>query len=553
MAHSRLSLTLNVRYLLAGCILALALVATIAGSGQAANLAGPEIEQTSCAGRWYRIQQGDSWSNVAQRTGISVTALKAANPRLAQQPQGWLLVGQQLCLPAGPNSPTAAPTVKPAPVVDDGIWVTVRRGDSWAVLAARTGVSVAALQAANPKAMRPNEVLRPGDRIQVPATPEMTSKIPCPVTLEDFPLSAAAALTEFNGVPAILRSYLARCGALTADWGAVRTAPLRGGQTPELVMVAADPQASDAGPLGILAVLAPSDLGWEVLYQTGVAADVALLAAEDINADGHADVAWSDTTCGAKACFTTVHVISWIDGGFQDWIDGSTTMASASVRLADVLPEGSGQELVMSGGVVGTTLAGPQRVVTNTWGSPAGAPYELLSQEAARSDCLYHRLQDGDLAMATGTQDEYASAVAAYRSAADDHAAGGLLDPRERVGRAASLCALPAGGCAGVRRRFGRSRQERGRGSAALSCRFLRQIGRAVVDRLPHDARCLSCLRRRGTRWPSGAPTPGSAWQNTASPIPRSRSTWFVPSHRRSSGLLRTDQGDRLCDTAIQE
>jgi len=151
-----------------------------------------------------------------------------------------------------------------------------------------------------------------------------------------------------------------------------------------------------------------------------VAADVVLLAAEDINADGHADVAWSDTTCGAKACFTTVHVISWIDGGFQDWIDGGTTMASASVRLADVLPDGSGQELVLSGGVVGTILAGPQRVVTNTWGSPAGAPYELLSQEAARSDCLYHRVQDGDLAMATGAQDRYASAITAYRAAADD-------------------------------------------------------------------------------------------------------------------------------------
>ena len=408
------------RRLLVGSIIAWVVVAVIVGTGQAAAPAPHASRQPSCQGRLYRIQQGDSWSSLSQRTGVSVAALKAANPSLAQQPQGWLLVGQQLCLPPGSLGPTVVPTNTPSPADDDGIWVTVRRGDSWAVLAARTGVSVAALQAANAQAMRPNQVLRPGDRIRVPATPEMTRKIPCPATLEEFPFSAALALTEFNGIPAILRSYLERCGALTADWGAVRTASLRGGPTKEVVIVAADPKASASNPLGLLSVLGLSDLGWEVLYETGVAADVVLLAAEDVNADGHPDVAWSDTTCGAKACFTTVHIISWIDGGFQEWIGSGTTMASAVVQLADVLPEGSGQELVMSGGVVGTMLAGPQRVVTNTWASPAGAPYELVRQEAGPSDCLYHRVQDGDIAMATGAQDGYAAAIAAYRAAVDD-------------------------------------------------------------------------------------------------------------------------------------
>ena len=228
------------------------------------------------------------------------------------------------------------------------------------------------------------------------------------------------ALTEFNGIPAILRSYLERCGALTADWGAVRTASLRGGPAKEVVIVAAGPKAGAASPLGMLSVLGSGDLGWEVLYEAGVAADVVVLAAEDINADGHPDVAWSDTTCGAKACFSTVHIVSWVDGSFQNWIEGSTTMASAVVQLGDVVPEGSGQELVMSGGVVGTMLAGPQRVVTNTWASPAGAPYELIRQESAASDCLYHRVQDGDIAMATGAQDGYAAAIAAYRAVVDD-------------------------------------------------------------------------------------------------------------------------------------
>ncbi len=322
------------RRLLVGSIIAWVVVAVIVGTVQAAAPAPHADRQPSCQGRWYRIQQGDSWSKLSQRTGVSVAALKAANPSLAQQPQGWLLVGQQLCLPSGSLGPTVVPTNTPSPDDGDGIWVTVRRGDSWAVLAARTGVSVAALQAANAQTMRPNQVLRPGDRIRVPATPEMTRKIPCPDTLEEFPLSSAMALTEFNGIPAILRSYLERCGALTADWGAVRTASLRGGPAKEVVIVAAGPKAGAASPLGMLSVLGSGDLGWEVLYEAGVAADVVVLAAEDINADGHPDVAWSDTTCGAKACFTTVHIVSWVDGSFQNWIEGSTTMASAVVQLA---------------------------------------------------------------------------------------------------------------------------------------------------------------------------------------------------------------------------
>lgn len=44
---------------------------------------------------------------------------------------------------------------------------------------------------------------------------------------------------------------------------------------------------------------------------------------------------------------------------FRSWINGNTTMASAAVSLEDVMPQGSGQELVLQGGVIGTVAAGP--------------------------------------------------------------------------------------------------------------------------------------------------------------------------------------------------
>ena len=381
-------------------------------------LVGPRATaQTACNGRWYRIQRGDSWSKLAQSTGLSVAALKTANPTAANHPQGWLIVGQTLCLPEGAAlSPTeserlAGPAAFP---------MTVRRGDSWAVLAGRYGVSVAALQAANPGSLRAGQVLRPGDRILIPITRAMTERFQCG---DDLPATArigAEILTEWYGSVEVLQSYLARCGVLGGERGAAQKATLRGGPEPEVVLALVDAQAGAANPLGTLAVLGAGPLGWELLYQSGLAADVELLALEDVNDDGNADIVWSDTTCGARACFTTVHITSYVDGDFRSWINGSTTMASASVSLEDVIPHGNGLELLIHGGVIGTAAAGPQRSMEATWASLAGGPYVLVQQRYAPSFCLYHHILDADAAMQSGPHDAYRAAMMAYRGAADD-------------------------------------------------------------------------------------------------------------------------------------
>ena len=381
-------------------------------------LAGQDsAAQSTCSGQWYRVQQGDSWSKLAQRTGLSVAALKAANTAAASHPQGWLLVGQALCLPEGAAlSPTAAePPSGPAVFP-----VTVRRGDSWAVLAGRYGVSVAALQAANPQAVRASQVLRPGDRILIPITPAMTERFDCGEDLPATARSAAQVLTEWNGSSEVLQSFLVRCGVLAGERGAVQQAALRDGAASDMVLAMVDPQADNGGPLGMVAVLGAGPLGWEVVYLSGLAADVDLLALNDVNDDGHPDIVWSDTTCGAQACFTTVHVSSYVDGDFRSWINGSTTLASAGITLEDVMPQGGGQELMIRGGVIGAVAAGPQRAIEATWASLAGGPYVLVQQSFAPSFCLYHHILDADAAMQAGAQDGYAAVITAYRAAADD-------------------------------------------------------------------------------------------------------------------------------------
>jgi len=370
--------------------------------------------QAPCDGRWYRVQQGDSWSKLAQRTGLAVSALKEANPAAANHPQGWLIVGQSLCLPEG------AAAVETGPASPETFPMTVRRGDSWAVLAGRYGVSVAALQAANPSLVRAGQVLRPGDRVLVPIVPAMIERFACSEDLPATAHTAAQVLTEWGGSVEILRSYLTRCGVLANDRGAVEQAALLGNEEPEIVLALVKPQADGDGPLGLLAVLGAGPLGWEVLHQSGLAADVDLLTLGDVNQDGQPDIVWSDTTCSAAACFTTLHVTSYVDGAFRSWVNGNTTLASAAASLEDVMPQGSGQELVLQGGVIGTVAAGPQRAVTQQWASLGGGPYVLVQESHAPSFCLYHRVLDADAAMRAGAQDSYAAAIAAYRAAADD-------------------------------------------------------------------------------------------------------------------------------------
>lgn len=380
-------------------------------------VANDSSAQSTCNGQWYRIQQGDSWSKLAQRTGLSVAALKDANPTAASHPQGWLLVGQTLCLPEGALTSPTDPNQTSMPATFP---VTVRRGDSWAVLAGRYGVNMAALQAANPQAVRASQVLRPGDRILIPITPAMTERFDCGEDLAATARGAAQVLTEWNGSIEVLQSYLARCGVLAGKRGAVQQAALRDQAASDVVLALVGAQADNGAPLGMLAVLGATPLGWEVIYLSGLSADVDLLALGDVNDDGHPDIVWSDTTCGGRACFSTVHVASFVDGDFRSWINGSTTLASAAIRLEDVMPQGSGQELISRGGVIGTVAAGPQRAIEATWASLAGSPYVLVQQSYAPSFCLYHHILDADAALQAGALDGYASAIAAYRAAADD-------------------------------------------------------------------------------------------------------------------------------------
>jgi LysM repeat protein len=138
----------------------------------------------------YTIQWGDTLGKIASRFSVTSQAILAANPGLDAN---RINAGQVINIPAGGTvggvttpftgtNPVAGVTPVPGtgPVVSGAIpgTYTVQRGDWFYAIARRFGVSVVALQAANPT-MNPNH-LYPGQILNIPGGGG-SSEIPVPV------------------------------------------------------------------------------------------------------------------------------------------------------------------------------------------------------------------------------------------------------------------------------------------------------------------------------------------------------------------------------------
>lgn len=114
-------------------------------------------------GYTYTVQPGDNWPLVAQRVGLTVEQLQAANPQ-AVRSTGWLIVGERLTIPTAPDR-------------EEQFYI-VQRGDGWTTIAEEFDLSVRLLQAVNPRALRPDEVLFVGERLLIPAPAQAPSPTP---------------------------------------------------------------------------------------------------------------------------------------------------------------------------------------------------------------------------------------------------------------------------------------------------------------------------------------------------------------------------------------
>jgi LysM repeat protein len=123
----------------------------------AAAPSSPAGSSTPAAGAKYAVAAGDSWFRIAERHGVTMSALLAVNGATART---LIVVGQQIVLPAGASA-------TPAPSGASAKRYTVVAGDSWYAIATRAGVSTRSLLGVNNA--NAATVLLPGQSIALPA------------------------------------------------------------------------------------------------------------------------------------------------------------------------------------------------------------------------------------------------------------------------------------------------------------------------------------------------------------------------------------------------
>ena len=103
---------------------------------------------------YWTVRRGDTYVRIARRTGLTVDELETFNPSVDPS---TIQPGQRLKLRKN------LPKPKPKPLGPK--WVTLRSGDSFGSVAAKTGKPIGRLQALNPKLKATK--LQPGDRVRL--------------------------------------------------------------------------------------------------------------------------------------------------------------------------------------------------------------------------------------------------------------------------------------------------------------------------------------------------------------------------------------------------
>ncbi|MEW5785790.1 MAG: LysM peptidoglycan-binding domain-containing protein [Bacillota bacterium] len=123
----------------------------------------------------YTVQPGDTMFTIAQRFGVSLDALIAANPQISNP--NLIFPGDVLCVPGAPLPDCRVPASCPPGF--QGRY-TVQPGDTMFTIAQRFGVSLQALINANPQITNPNLIF-PCDVLCVPgAAPPCRVPATCP-------------------------------------------------------------------------------------------------------------------------------------------------------------------------------------------------------------------------------------------------------------------------------------------------------------------------------------------------------------------------------------
>lgn len=170
-------------------------------------VATPEPTAAAAGASEYKIQKGDIAYNLAKKHGVTLKALKEANPSVDL---GKLKVGQTIQIPAGGGAASTATTghklststtaTEPVSTGETSTY-TVKGGDNLTKIAKRHGTTVKAIRAAN--GLKSNEI-KVGQKLKIPGKaaeaapaatpapasttiPSATPVLPAPTTATGLP------------------------------------------------------------------------------------------------------------------------------------------------------------------------------------------------------------------------------------------------------------------------------------------------------------------------------------------------------------------------------
>jgi tetratricopeptide (TPR) repeat protein len=255
----------------------------------------------------------------------------------------------------------------------------------------------------------------------MPTPSASPSPVPFPPQPGDFNKYAKAIvgyLIASRGDVDGLREMLESWGALRHATHLLRVDVDDDGQG-EFLITLVDPTAEYVTEIpGDLLVIDIDGEEYRLSYQAAsdrVVSDPALLEVDDLNGDGHTELAFSSTACGAHTCTTTAYIVGSGLGTYDDLVNGGIEMTFAEVQFTDWDGD-SVSELVMYGGIIGSVGAGPQRARTEVY-KWDGRTYALVDTIYDPSNYLYFKVLDANQALLEG---DYAAAAELYQQAIEN-------------------------------------------------------------------------------------------------------------------------------------
>jgi LysM repeat protein len=365
------------------------------------------------AGNYYVVQIGDNWSIVAWRNGLTLYQLRAANPQVLR-PGDVLWPGDRLFIPLAPGAQAAG-----AAPSRTGYWYITRQGDTWQTVARDVGVTVLDLWHANPGQLNSGRTLYPGVRLWVPAAPPSPTpsavartKAPvvrptgtpkaapvpaatvsspaipptvsgsgttgCPGQFGDYPAAIAGRLNVANTTADSVRSWLAACGAVSDEHGAVMEASIQSQASDDYLVILSDPSDTEANSPDRLLVYHGQPTGYSLAGVAQGQGKIAVLRVDDINGDGQTDIVWTDTACTGATCRSTLFVDSWDGTAYRSSIEGQPVTPAAQYSFQPV--PGSNTYAI----VIRSSSSGASQPETVTYVSTAGGLYHPLPAAASQ-------------------------------------------------------------------------------------------------------------------------------------------------------------------------